>query len=199
MADMNFRLDETPPGMRPQPSSVGRVAAAEKSTPSRRGKAPHLPVRQPGGLTVVSPEALRTALAGGVPLSRDENLARSFFFESYRSGFQSVKIEHVYAILWSDAKKRIAPSGVGYPLPDAGEYQELAIQPPVDAVGLQHSLDVGARLGKRDALDEEIRIGPALPGEPPCGGGAGGESGKGEDAIPAEALEHPAEISGPVA
>src|SRR3972149_845455 len=52
----------------------GWVAAAEKSTPSRRGKAPHLPVRQPGRLTVVSPEALRTALAGGVPLSRDENL-----------------------------------------------------------------------------------------------------------------------------
>src|SRR3989304_2428186 len=74
MAEMNFRLDETPPGMRPQPSSVGRVAAAEKSTPSRRGKAPHLPVRQPGRLTVVSPEALRTALAGGVPLSRDESL-----------------------------------------------------------------------------------------------------------------------------
>src|SRR3970040_3150714 len=181
--------------MRPQPSSgtgcsrkkINAFPQGEVASPPRSPTRP-TDCRQSRGFAN-RPRGRGAFIAG-------RNPDRSLFFASYRSGFRSVKIEHVYAIL-SDAKRRIAPSGVGYPLPNAGEYQELAIQPPVEAVGLQHSLDVGARLGKRDALDEEIGIGPALPGEPPCGGGTGIVSGKGEDDIPAEALEHPAEISGP--
>src|SRR3990170_154396 len=178
--------------MTPRPSSgpgcssrkINAFPQGEGASPPRSATRPTDCRQSPGFAD--RPRGRGAFIAGRKP-------TRSLFFESYRSGFQSVKIEHVYAILWSDAKRRIAP------LPNAGEYQELAIQPPVDAVGLPHPLDVGARLGKRDALDEEIGIGPALPGEPPCGGGTGIVSGKGEDDIPAEALEHPAEISGPVA
>src|SRR4030065_406831 len=164
--------------MRPQPSSgLGYSSRKINAFPQGEGAPPpraaprRTDCRQSRGFAD-RPRGRGAFIAGRKP-------TRSLFFESYRSGFRSVKIEHVYAILWSDAKRRIPPSRVGYPLPNAGEYQELAIQPPVDAVGLQHSLDVGARLGKRDALDEEIGIGPALPGEPPCGGGAGLVRGKG--------------------
>src|SRR3970040_1042091 len=195
MAEMNFRWEETPPGMTPQPSSgLGCSSRKINAFPQGEGASPPRSATRPTDCRQSRGFANRPRGRGAFIAGRKPT--RSLFFESYRSGFRSVKIEHVYAIL-SDAKRRIAPSGVGYPLPNAGEYQELAIQPPVDAVGLQHSLDVGARLGKRDALDVEIGIGPALPGEPPCGGGTGIVSGKGEDDIPAGALEHPAEISGP--
>src|SRR3972149_1030819 len=131
--------------MTPQPSS-GLGCSSRKINPFPQGEGASPPRSAPRPTDCRQARGFADRPRGRGAFIAGRKPTRSLFFESYRSGFRSVKIEHVYAIL-SDAKRRIAPSGVGYPLPNAGEYQELTIQPPVDAVGLPHPLDVGARLG----------------------------------------------------